>query len=559
MSLQGNNDRNGHSETDMFDVGGVFRFFSEAVRHHLFLVFFTCAATLAVVVWYHAVWPPVYTATAQLVAERDLDPSRDQFYASWQVFRKEDPRNEIALFTAGPVLRDVIAKQNLTYDDVYHPFMSHVGYLWEKSWLGTRYTSFKNSLLGEPDVPQSVKDAGRVMEGLKASIDLTLEGDSNVANVSVKGPTARVHEITNTLVNSYLAHRKERQTREARTAFEVLTEEARKAEVELAAVRDGREVFSMENGLLMDFQKETQDVRELTGLETNMASNRSKIAALEASLNEVNTRLQTQAPEQVLASVREVNSVREAARLKRLELQSSLLAMQGKYRDDSPEIRDLKADIGRLDEVIAREPEQVQRSVTSGVNTVYQQLMASRVTLMSDLEGARSALANEQQTRQQMLDRLTLLPEMTGKALDLQRAYDLAKEKYQRLLFRRMEAEVSASSAAAVAASVQVVDYAVPPTGKAWPRLKYLYPGALLVGLGLGVITAVLRTLTSGRLMRSHMDTGRIAAPVYATVGTDRRSRFLTVVSRQSGSIEPPPRDADENEGRSNRSRGAGS
>jgi uncharacterized protein involved in exopolysaccharide biosynthesis len=559
MSLQRNSDRNGPTETDMFDVGGVFRFLSDAVRHHFSLVFFTCILTLAIVAGYHAAWPPIYTATAQLVAERDLDPSRDQFYASWQVFRKEDPRNEIALFTAGPVMRDVIAKNNLTYADVYHPFMSHAGYLWEKSWLGTKYTSFKNRLLGESDIPQSVKEAGRVLEGLKASITITLEGDSNVANVTVKGPTARVNQITNSLVDSYLAHRKARQTLEARSAFDVLTQEAAKAEVELAAVRDRRETFSMENGLLMDFQKETQDVRELTGLETNMATNRAKIAALEASLAEVNARLQTQAPEQVLSSVREVNNVRETAKLKRFELQSNLSSMQGKYRDDSPEIRDLHADISRLDQVIAQEPEHVQRSVTSGVNTVYQQLMSSRMTLISDLQGARSSLADEERTQKQMLERLTLLPEMTGKALDLQRSYDLAKEKYQRLLFRRMEAEVSASSAAAVAASVQIVDYAVPPTGKYWPRLKYLYPGALVVGLALGVIAAILRSLTAGRLMRSHMDTGRIASPVYATIGGERRSRFLTVVSRQSASAEVLPRKAEETESRDNRSREAGS
>ena len=557
MSLQGNNTQNRYVESDMFDFGGFLQVFSGAVRHHKFLILFTCLLTLAAVTWYVYVWPPIYRVEAQLAAERDLDPSRDTFYANWQVFRKEEARDEIVLFTAGPVLREVIAKNHLTYDDVYHPFLSHAGYLWEKSWLGRQYTALKDRLMPDPNPPNSdQKELGRIMDDLKAGIYIAGEGDTHIATLTVKGPSPRVVDIANSLIDSYLAYRLRRHGEEARTAYDVLTEEAERARVELAEVRDRREAFAQENGLLVEFQKETQDVKELTDIETGISNHRSKISALQASLKEVEAQLLNEPPEKVLSSIKELNAIRENAKLRRLELQASLIGLRDRYREDSPEVQEVLVNLAKLEALIAQEPEQIDRSVTKGINAVHQQLTASRDQLVSELQGARSALATMEQTASQMRQRLTVLPALIASAIDLNREYDIAKEKYQRLLFRRMEAQVSATSVEAAPASVRVVDYAVPPTSKYWPRLKYLYPGALLSGLVLGMIAAVIRSLTAGRLLRSHMDRGRIASPVYATIALGGRAPSLTVLPlRQSDPVGMP---ADALQKDAGRSRSAG-
>lgn len=541
MNLQPTNNQNGHVETDMFDIGGFLRFFSEAARVHKFIVLFTCLLTLVLVTWYVYVWPPIYSVDAQLVAERDLDPSRDTFYASWQIFRKEDARDEIKLFTAGVILKEVIEKNNLKFDDVYHPFMTHASYVWEKSWLGKEYKAIKSKFVPDRDeLPKDQQEFGRTMEGLKAGIAIAIEGDSNVATVTVKGPNNKVAGVANSLIDAYLANRKARHAQEAQAAYEVLTREAERAGAELAAVRDKREAFATRNGLLMDFQKETQDVKELTDLETSIANHKAKLSALQGSLDEVQARMKDEPPEKVLASIRELNTVRENAKLKRLELQTALIGLRNKYREDSPEVREAVADLAKLDALIAQEPEQIDRSVTKGVNATYQQLTASRLDLMSQLEAERGALATQEQIDGQMRQHLEALPQLTSAATDIQRDYDILKEKYQRLLFRRMEAQVSATSAEAAPASVRVVDYAQPPSSKYWPRMKYLYPGALAVGLLLGMLAAVIRSLTAGRLLQSDVDLGRIASPVYATVAFGERHRSLTVLPRQAAPVELP-------------------
>jgi uncharacterized protein involved in exopolysaccharide biosynthesis len=558
MSTPGENGLNDRFESDMFDLGGFLRILTTAIRHHKFLVLFTCFLTLVVVTWYVWVWPPIYLVEAQLAAERALDPARDVFYSNWQVFRKEDARDEVVLFTAGPVLRDVIAKNNLKYDDVYHPFMSHAGYLWEKSWLGKKYTALKESIF-KPDVnapDDEAKEMGRVLDDLKSGIYFASEADTHVATLQVKGPNRKVTDIANSLIDSYLAYRSKRHADEARTALNVLTVEAERARGELELVRARRESFARRNGLMVDFQKESLDVKELTGIETGISNQKAKVASLEASIGEIDAQLAVESPMKVLSSTKELNAIRENANIRRLDLQTTLIGLRNRYREDSPEVQEVLADIQKLDSLIAQQPEHVDRNVTEGVNSVYTQLVTNRAQLQAELKGARAALENMAETQGAMQGRLTELPTTMSLAQNLNRDYDIAAEKYQRLLFRKIEAEVSATASEAAPASVKVIEYASAPTSKYWPRMKYLYPGAVVVGLVLGSIAALLRSLTAGRLLRSHMDRGRIATPVYATLALRNSRSSLTVLPRQAAlpdasSSSPPKEEAD-------RSRSAG-
>jgi uncharacterized protein involved in exopolysaccharide biosynthesis len=556
MNQQGNNTQGPSLEKDMFDIAGFFGFFWESIRLHKLLIFTVWLLVMGAAAWYHYAWPPIYRGEARAASERDLDPSRDTFYASWQVFRKEDPRDEIKMITSGPVLRAVIDKYKLKYDDVYHPFLSHAGYMWEKSWLGREYKAVKARFVPEPNVPEDAKEFGRTMDGLKAGVNIATDGDSNIAVLTVKGPTPQVSDIANSILDSYMAERKQRQYKEAQTAFNVLSDEAARARRELAAVRDQNEAFAKENQLTLGFQKEIQDVAELTVLETSVADHRSKIAAMEASRAKIEAQLASEPAEKILSSVSEANALREAAKMRRLEHQTRLIELRSKYREDSPEVRQALDEITKLDALIASEPEQIERSVVKGVNLLHQQLATGLLTLNSDLESARSTLVEKERTSEQMRTRLLGLPSLQAVSLDLQREYNLAKEKYERLLFRRMEAQVSATSLEAAPSSVRIVDYATPPITKFWPRLKYLYPVAAVMGLLLGISAALIRSLTSGRLLRSDVDQGRLPAPVYATLSLGGRGRALKVVARQSElpTINPPDQSKEEGE----RSREAG-
>jgi len=103
---------------DMFDFASILNTIVNAVILHRVLVAITVVVVLLAAAVYQYAWPPVYTAEAVIMVERQEDAERDSFYKEWNLFRKNDARTEIELMKSGTVLTRLIAKEQLRYDDV---------------------------------------------------------------------------------------------------------------------------------------------------------------------------------------------------------------------------------------------------------------------------------------------------------------------------------------------------------------------------------------------------------------------------------------------------------
>lgn len=528
---------NGHSQADSFDVRASVRSISDAVRHEKKLVVFVCALTLIALTIYILVWPPVYTATATLMVERDTDPVRDSFYLGWNVFRKDDARTEIELMTAGPVLQEVIERRNLAYEDVYHPFMSHLVRIWETSLIGRTYRAGKRWLLGGDEdglaPTEEERELGRNIVDMRAGMTIDPVAESNIGRLTVKGPSRRVAEIANTLVDVYLERRSERHLSEARRSHEILNDQVSKAAAELSAIEQRRLEFSQQNAMAFDFRKESLEVEKLTNLEESVRMTRSNIASLEASLAVLEQQIERESDTQTTATVFEVNSVREAADLKRFELLTALIAARNRYREDSPEIREIRDDIADIDALIEGYEEKIERARTEGLNTRRQSMIAKRDEIHRELEGARAALSTLERSSGVLRQRLSEVPALQTTLTALDREYALSQEKYQELLSKQAQAAVSVATAPAAMPSMRVVEYAVPPAKKSWPRAKLLYPVALVVGLLLGIATALTVSYASGRVRREHLEQGRGSVPLYGSLEVPIEGVPLAVVGRR--------------------------
>lgn len=540
--MVGNHYTNGR-DPDTFDVMGVLRDIVEATWHHKWLVLLTCIPVLGLATLYVYVWPPIYVAEATIMVESSEDPYRDPFYANWNVFRKDDARTEMELIASGPVLIDLIKKEKLTYDDIYHPVFSQLGYFWEKSWVGRNYKAIKKSLFPDKDLaaisPEEL-ELGRTIRDMGAGITIRPVGDSNVGKLRMKGPSPRVASIANSLIDLYLASRDKRHETEARKSFQTLTQEVAQAEKELVEIENRRLAYSNKHGLAFDLQKETQQVRQLTDFEAQIASSRQQIAVWEASLREVEKQLATEPLTRTVSSVVELNSVRETAKLKRLELQAALIGVRDRYREDSPEVQEIKGDLAELEALLAEQPEKVETGSTSGLNTVREHLITSRSSLQAQLEGARAGLAVMEDIVANLRMRLADVPAMQTALVDLDRELLLAREKHTALALKRAQAAVSVSTAMAGMPSLRVVGYAMPPGGRWWPRIKILYPAALMVGLFLGVCAAQVKSLVSDRVLKRHVYGGRGGALMYGTIGIAATGRPLAVVPGGKTATIPP-------------------
>ena len=534
---------NGHVEADTFDIRASLQSLSDATRHHRLLVLLTCLLMLVLVSLYIYIWPPIYSVEATLMSEPDYDYQRDTFYTGWDVFRKDESRTELELITSGPVLAEVVRKEKLTFDDVYHPFLSQVSYFWEKSFVGRNYRKVKRLIFPVDDkdgpTPEEM-EFGRTVADLAASVDMAAVGESSVGKLKVKGPSRKVSKIANTLMDTYLARRVERHRAEAQLSYDVLKDQVNKASKEMKVLSDQRVRFSEQHMLTFDFQKEGLEVSKLSELETNITNAQTKIAAEEASLRELEKQLEAEPVTKTISTVSELNALRENTKLKRLELQTALINVRDRYREDSPEVQEIRRNMAKLDALAAESAEKVEKASTEGLNMVRQDLMSKRNAFRTDLEGARAGLAVMQEAATKLQARLASVPALQNELQDMDRDLAAASEKYKQLLVKMGQAAVSVSTSGGTIQSVRIVDYAYPPGDKTWPKPKYLYPSALLVGLILGMGAAVIKSQASGRILREHVEHGRGTIPLYGTIAVAAGGRPTFVAPRQKTETPPP-------------------
>lgn len=521
---------------DTFDIRGSLRRMIDASRHHKKLVLLTCLGTLLLVTLYVYFWPPIYTANAMVMAERDTDPMRDSFYVTWDVFRKEDAKTEIEVMTSSPVLKEVVRREKLTYNDVYHPFMSHLTYLWGKSLVGRTYRAVKRRVFPPPPgMPsEAEQDLARTLVDLKEGISVTPVLESNTGRVTVLAPTRRAAAIANTLLDVYAKARNDRFRAEAQQSYDILTEQLQLAEQGLEAVEKKRLAFVQANDLIFEFQKDAADVQKLSDIEGAVTTSRVRQATMEASLAEIESQLRKDPPTETNAVVR------QALNLKRIDLQAALLGISSRYREDSPEVQEARRSLGDLDALIARGEEPAKNDSSEGLTEAQQELVSKRNALESDLRGVDAGLGTMHESVAQMRERLSKMAAMQVTMRRFDREYAVVQQKFNQLQQKQGQAAATLATIDAVVPSLRVVEYAAVPIDATWPKLKYLYPGALLVGLLLGVGAAALVSLTSGRVGRDHVEGGRGDTPLYGAIAVGRRPPVLTVTQRRRAGAESP-------------------
>ena len=491
----------------MFDFRATVRGLSASSRQHWRLVAITVGLTLLLATVYVMAWPPIYRAEALLMGERDMDGARDGFYGGWNIFRKDDQRTELELMVSGPVIAEVVRREKLTYDDVYHPIGSQLRYFWDGSWLGRSWRAFKEMIVPpEADAPsRKEEEFAKTVIDLKASVNVDPVGEAFLGRMIVKGPSPRVAQITNTMLEVYQEQRTKRYESEAQRAVAGLDKELISANAELAQAEAARVKFAKENGVLFDFQKEGFDVKQLSDMEFGIAASRARVATLEANLAELKRQLDQEPVMKTSSSLYEINGVRENLRAKRTEMQAALVLAQTRYQDSSPEVQDLKRNIANFDALIAQSSERIEKNSTDAVNPVRQTLLTSYSANLVDLSATKAGLEVLERNAARYANHLALLPGLMTKMKSLERDLNLALAKANELTSKRMQAAVSAASTKSAIPSIRVVETATRPVSKYWPRLPILYPLALFFGLALGVALAHAMRLARGRVHRENL------------------------------------------------------
>jgi uncharacterized protein involved in exopolysaccharide biosynthesis len=521
-------------EADTFEVRAAVNRVLDAVHKHRLLIVLCCVFCLALVLLYAKTFQPVFRAEVLVRAEADDDKAREMFYSQWNTFRKLEVSSERELMTSAPVVRKVVTKLNLNYDDVHHTHIKQITYLWSKSSIGNAYRAVKKWFFPptpapfEPS-PEEV-EFSKTVKGFQDGAALEPVPDSHVGYLVVKGPSFRVAEMANTLIDEYIAFRRQMYVDEAENAYKTLGEEVERAAKERDRVMQLRLEFENRNQLAMGFVKDKAIMTNWAELKSRIDDGEFKLKNLEASLKVIDGQLGQESPTVLKSEMMGRNPMRDQMDETLFGLNKDLSAARQVYQPGSPELRAVETQIADLEQRRANEPKMLQSATDHELSNHYETLRARRQEIAVELASTRAELERMRQTYADTVARLAALPGLEKQYLVLERDQEIALIRLRELSEKLMQADVSRIAAKSAPSSLKVVDYATAPDKHSWPNVKLLSVVALLFGLTGGIGLALLAEILNNRATRSNL-LQRPDLPVYATIEVTHRAGRLKRLS----------------------------
>ncbi|MEM7363053.1 MAG: GNVR domain-containing protein [Pseudomonadota bacterium] len=508
---------------DNFDFKSSLESIRYSIVGHLFVVIGVTILCVVMTLTYIMVWPPVFEAAVTIAADSDEDLNRSAFYQQWNIFRRESIGDEAVLMTSDPVLKKVITRLDLKYEEVYHPFMSHVIHLWGESFVGRNYRKIKYTIFPRPPLPagltEEMLEKGKILKDFRAGVGLTSVGEANVALITVRGPTPDVASQANAVMDVYLEERRARYVREAELATQALARETEKAQRKLIAIEQTMQRFYAENSLLLVYEKDRLRLQQWLDLETEIMDLRSHEAQLMETLEILQRRLSAEETALTDASTYHDNVLELKAQYTQLEIAIRQKAQL--FRDDAPEVDEMRRQLDALRGVIDEQEQLLASQANKSPNVLYDTTRSQIAQTESDLVGTRASVTAKQALYDQLGPAMAELPQKMQRTSELQREQVLAEGQYKALSEKLVQATVSATTATSAPSAIRIIDRATPPDKPRWPSTKFMLAGSLIVGVILGVVCALLLDLIFVRATRYKLNNDR--RPVLATFEQDEQ------------------------------------
>ena len=251
-------------EADTFDLRKSWEYMRRAAIGHKPLILLCTLFTVSIMLMYIMIWPSIYMAEVTVIADAEDDKQRTEFFSHWNVFRSNNLRDEVLLINSRTILEKTVDELGLTYDDIYHPFLSYAAHLWGESLVGRSYRKVKYTIFGrpcDPDCPsEEEKLRAATVRDFAKGVALIPAPESYVGTVAVRGSTPRVSEMANTLVDKFLEARKLRYLDEAQKSHDSLLVETEKAKAALLESEALMEIYYTEKNILLEFEKDRVEV-----------------------------------------------------------------------------------------------------------------------------------------------------------------------------------------------------------------------------------------------------------------------------------------------------------
>ena len=520
-------------EADSFQIQGAIDNIRQAVVGHKWVVIAAMLLTVLFVAVFVTVWPPTFEAEVMVAADSEKDMQRQAFYQGWNIFRRDGLTDEATLMTGPPVLKEVIARLDLKYDDIYHPFASHAVHLWVNSTVGRNYRGFKDWLFGKKKGPYVLSEQelerAKLLSDFQAGVAVRQVGEASIGLLIVKGSSPRVAEIANTIVQVYLEQRRERYVQEATQAHASLLLEAEKTQKEIDALDKEMKQFRADSGAVLLFEKDRVQIGQWFILRAAVTDLEAQIAETQSALAINNKQLDGEGSK--LTSDRMFRE--EAAKDRLTKLEMALAAAKQTFKPDAPEVRDLEEQIRVSMAALGDAKQGVLVRNSQRISDSYEVLRAKKLNLESQLAGAQSSLKVKRAELGNMRSMLDTIPSKMQTNHELERRQLFLESKYAGLNEKLTVAAVSMATARSAPAAMRVVEPAALPEQPVWPKTKLMLLVALVAGLGVGVLAALVLELVFVRVNRHRLAQRGDESGLFAVVEQDEK--FVASLYRVPG------------------------
>jgi uncharacterized protein involved in exopolysaccharide biosynthesis len=509
-----------HAEADSFDVRAAFHAVGFAIRSRTRMILQTTVVAVALVALYIAVWPPVYQTKVTVVSATDKDLKREQFYADWAVFRRDDLNNEVQMFTSGPVMTRVIKRLDLHYDDVYHPPLSYLSHLWQVSPPGKLWRWIKDLISPPgPDAPTPAEaDFAATLEDLKSGVALLPVGDSTVGELTVRGPSPKVREIANTVFDVYMEQRRERFAQEAEEAYRSLKTESDRARAALLANERQMQQYFTQNDMQLMFEKDKVNISQLLTQRSSIVDIETQIQQATGELAVIRRQMRGEPSEIVAARTVQPNNIHAGIvdKIAQIELARRVALIH--YLPTSPEVAEMDRQLAALRTQLAMVPTEMVQQTSLARSPARDGLAQRAAGLVAQIAGARSALEVKRRNAAELKTSVDEIPQKMKESHDLGREHDLLEKKYMALEDKLMVAEVSRATARSAPPSIAIIERAGRPDKPTMPKTKLFLICAVLIGLLAGTLLAVIVNTLQGLVSRVTLGNRRNGARLYGIV-----------------------------------------
>lgn len=422
-------------------------------RKRFWVFFVTFILTVVLVVIYLIYATPIYEASTTLKIEPQSQGSITDLFSSQITSSRPDISTEVELIKSRSNIETVVDELNL------------VSY-------------FKDT---NPEITKN-----DVINIVSEMISISPVKDTKIVKISVQSPDPILAtSIANKLAEVYNELLKSLSKNEYTVKRQFIESQIPKLESELKEAEDSLRKFKEENNVFVLDEEAKNILSLMLNYDSQINSyllqkqeNKATIEALNEMLKKVDEKI-------VSSETITTNPIVNQLKSQLVEYRIELAGLSNTYSENDPKIVELKKKISETEKILKDEVAKIVTSQVQSINPAYQELYTQLIESQYKAEVYDSIIESLKTLRDTYQEKMSKLPLLEQKLLELERDIKVKESLYTLLLEKLEETKIAE---AGVVGTANIIDKAIVPEKPVKPNKKLTLAIGGVLGIFLGIL-----------------------------------------------------------------------